>query len=106
MIAKITAFQRKCEKVAADIGIGVCFDAEEQRREAFEDDGTLHIARQGIRAMFDVSHGQSLEGKEQNEYTRKICAAMKIEVAENMLAEEGDEEESGHEGACPHCGRF
>lgn len=71
--------------------------------DVFEDDGTLHVIRHGIRACFDVGAGQSLSGYEQNQNTIKVIEHLGITSYNNkrVFVEETNEEDE----VCPHCGR-
>ena len=68
----------------------------------FEDDGTLHIARGGLRACFDVSTGQSGSAKEQNKKTAAVLTGLGMR---RLIGEALIEETSDDDDTCPHCGR-
>lgn len=96
-------FRKKCEKVAEEMGIEVDFhDDSPAKSDTYEDDGTLHIRRRGLRAAFDVSNGQALDGKSQNENTRKVLVALGMAalIGGQTMVDDVEEDE------CPHCGRM
>lgn len=101
---KESAFERRCNKAAEDVGVTVFFVLDEPTRPPFEDDGSLHVIHRGTRAIFDVGWGQSLEGKEQNEHTKKVLIALGMEksIGESTLVEEEEENDGDR---CPHRGR-
>jgi hypothetical protein len=96
--------RKNCEAVAGKLGLGVEFYEDGPRpADCLQDDGTLHVSNAaGFRACFDVSHGQSSDGKEQNECTRAVLTALGMEkkITDRVLVEE--EEKDAY---CPHCCR-
>lgn len=101
-----TAFERRCEKVAEETGVGVDFfgaKGDKYKSDVYEDDGNLHIFIRNEWACFNVGQGQTLEGKEQNENTRKVLTALGLEkhITNRSLVEEEEEEDD----CCHHCGR-
>lgn len=105
-MSKLTAWQKKCERVAKETGVDVFFCEESGPTEtrAFEDDGCLHVtkAKDQNRACFDI--GQDRPAKEQNERITKVLTALGMEksIAANLMDE--TEDEDGGE-SCPCCGR-
>lgn len=96
------SFQSKCEKVSEQLGIAVEFYLEGTGRYkrsagAFEDDGSLHVTRSGLRAAFDVGEGQSLSGKAQNKNTRAVMEALDVPVTDRVLVDEKDNEDGDDE---------
>jgi hypothetical protein len=104
-------FQRKVERVVKSLDIDdplVCHDSKDMKDDEYEDDGSLHIQRAGVRYVFDVSDGQSATGEEQNRQTRAIMEAlnMKRKITDRVLVEEGDENnDAEHECNCEYCTR-
>jgi hypothetical protein len=99
---KQSKFRSQCESVASNLGYELnWFDDVNRANNAFHDDGCLHIVRRGERACFDVSHGQSDSGLEQNRATREILGKLKLPVTDRCLTDEDDDEDE----CCPHCGR-
>ena len=89
------SFKKRCESVADQIGVTVDFFKDSHQQEPFEDDGNLHIVRNGLRACFDVGNGQSNTGKKQNVLSEHILAALGIKsyIRNRVLVEEDDEED-------------
>lgn len=104
--ATTKAFRKKCEAAASEVGVNVSFYENEAGNDQFGDDGYLHITKNGFRACFDVGHGQSLEGSEQNKNTRAVMnhLGMESKISDRVLVEETDEDED-EDDECPHCGR-
>ena len=73
----MTAFEKKCKAVADDIGIEVTFYPDNDRANAYEDDGALHVVRCGQRACFGV--GIADDPVEQTKNTRLVLTALKLE---------------------------
>jgi hypothetical protein len=99
-----TKFEIECQKIADTLNLGdVLFFADECKEPPFEDDGSLHVIKRGMRACFDVGDGQRRDGKSQNEFTRAVLTALKMErfINDRTLVEENDEDDE----TCPHCGR-
>lgn len=97
----MTKFETECRKVSENTGIDVMFFPDKGKSDLTQDDGTLHITKRGLRACFDVGRGQSATGKEQNERTRAILSALKMEdCINNRVLVDEDEDEN----VCPHCG--
>lgn len=96
---KQRAFKRKCERVADKFDNEVLFftdEYEEARADEFEavyDDGSLHIRRYGIRAVFELGEDRSIA--DQNANTRLIMEALNMKRKINdqvLLKEEPDDE--------------
>lgn len=105
MARKLTKFEESCLALSESTDIGVMFYRGEHFKvdDVFEDDGSLHIRRDGIRAVFDVGDNQNLGGHEQNTRTQRILDELKIEATATIrrsafVAEFEDED------CCPHCG--
>lgn len=98
----MTKFETECRKVSEATGIEVTFHPDKEKSDPVQDDGTLHITKRGLRACFDVGLGQGATGKYQNERTRAILSALKMEdcINDHVLVDEEDEDEN----VCPHCG--
>lgn len=90
MAKKLSKFQQQCINVSEETGIGVTLyhDERGEKDDAFEDDGTLHIRKRGIRACFNVVASSSLE---QNDDTREIMGLLRLEVSDSVLADETDD---------------
>ena len=106
MATKKTAFETRCKKASEETGVPYyCLHGETHlETKVFEDDGSLHIRRpDGTRAIFDVSLGQQLEPKEQNENTRKVLTALKIPgaISKRTIIDEDVESDD----VCPECRR-
>ncbi len=99
-------FRKRCLKVAEKLDLAVDFNDDPRADDTFEDDGTLHVLRGGLRACFDVSNGQTCEADMQNAWTRAVLTAlsMKRAITDRVLVDEGcgGGDESGE--YCPHCG--
>ncbi len=96
------AFRRKCLKVSESTGIEVSFCDDDRKQEPHEDDGTLHITKDGLRACFWVCSDVPAV---QNERAVEVMTAMKMEkkITDRVLVE--DDEDSNDLGdRCPHCG--
>lgn len=95
----MTKFEKQCNEVADlfDLGEVLFFPDKGRKHEVFEDDGTLHVVRRGQRACFDVSNGQNASARRQNEVTRKVLAALEIELSPKeeiyVFQKEDDQEE-------------
>lgn len=89
-VTKQNRFRNKAvavsRKVLDEQDVG--FYVEKRPDDAFEDDGTLHVIKYGIRAVFSI--GQDTPGRESNEKTRAILAAlgMKRKIGKNTLVAE------------------
>jgi hypothetical protein len=92
-------FKRKCQRVCDALGLDDPYfpdvEGEDFAPRVFEDDGTLHVVRNGMRVCFDVNND---EGSVQNERTRKVLGALNIKVTESALVKEYDQ------NVCPSCG--
>lgn len=105
MDSVMTAWQKNCERVAADANTSVYFPDSEvsEQTDCFEDDGALHIQIKGKhRACFHI--GQDTEPKEANELTREIMKGLGLEkkISDRVLIEETEDEGDDY---CSHCGR-
>lgn len=105
-----TKFERDCKAAEDALGISVYFpwSDEDKNTNVFEDDGCLHIHKQGIHACFGIDQDRPL--REQNERITKVLVFLKLEKwlkVPNILAseEECQLEEDEENGVCPHCGR-
>lgn len=103
----ISDWQKKCQKIADDLNLGVCFfeDGPNCPVDNFEDDGYLHIRKSyGQRACFDVGKDQSLSGAEQNENTKEVMKMLfgnnTKKINDRVLVDEYEETE-----LCPCCGQ-
>jgi hypothetical protein len=101
------AFRARCEDAGALVDSSVNFFTDANSPDAFEDDGNLHIRRYGLRAVFDVSHGQLSTPTEQNERTRTVFAYLGMEIKKpaRVLVEDPEEAEENGPAPCPRCGR-
>lgn len=90
---KKTKFQIVCEAVAETTDVGVMFVPDSTLSKPYEDDGTLHITKRGMRACFDVGRGQSLSGAEQNKRAVAVLSALGLPKTEDTMVdeEEGDD---------------
>lgn len=98
-------------KVLGD-DIAVEWEAKDEKDDAFEDDGNLHVTKHGLHVVFGF--GQDTPGKEANEKIRAILSAlgMKRRIGERTLVEEECEECDGegyttcdqyHDHPCGNC---
>lgn len=102
------AFKAKCI-LASEKALGcsrMYFYDDPRPDDVFEDDGNLHVRKDGVRACFDVNIGQDESGEEQNKKTRAVLEAlnMRSKITDRVLVEE-DEEEEEHSCDCEYCGR-
>lgn len=70
-------FRTRC--IVADEDVMFCTGDATTPDTEYEDDGYLHVRRFGVRAVFDVGCGQSLDAKEQNVNTRRIMEALGLD---------------------------
>lgn len=109
LIRRDETFKAKCIKSAKLAGLpepNFYIDQWVPLVDAFEDDGTLHIHIEAIRACFDVSNGQEDSGSEQNRKTRAVLEAMNMRRwIEAALVEQEDEGEEEHSCDCEYCTR-
>lgn len=100
------------ERVSADTDISVdCEPTDTRKTEAIEDDGALIIYKNGVRAVFDI--GQDRPLKEQNERIESVMKSLKMEKhigpmvlhdADDIQAEEDEDEKENGQYECPWCG--
>lgn len=86
-------WRQKCKKTKC---FSMFFPDSRPDRE-FEDDGALHVVRFGIRAVFDVSGGQSYSPHRQNMETRAVLRAMGIKRDGDMVLVDDPDTEAEHE---------
>jgi len=105
-------FRKRCNLAFSLIGAEPLYfnDGDSREDDAFEDDGSLHVRRNGLRACFDVSNGQSLDAAKQNAMTRLVMEALGLAKRDQPLpgrvaVEVPEEKEYGDEDCCPHCGK-
>ena len=92
-------FEIACKTAAAAADLDpeddLSFYDDGGRGNEFEDDGSLHVKRYGVRAVFDVSNGHQDSGVTQNFKTRAVLKALDIPVTDQVLTDEHDDDEDG-----------
>lgn len=104
-IADRHKFQAKVNRAVSKLGIDDPLwveDGKDKPDAEFEDDGSLHIRRAGLRAVFGVSNGQNASNAEQNKQTRAIMDALSMKRrTEYVLVGETEDDDCDQ---CPiHC---
>ncbi len=90
-------FRKLCEKIAEETGLEIDFYKEKGRKkDAFHDDGTLHVISRGVRACFWVGQDDNTRA---NERTRAVLKMLDIEPNDRTLLDETEDDD-----CCPHCG--
>ncbi len=97
-------FKKKCEKVSEDLDIPVVFYDDPRKTAAFEDDGYLHLVKNGVRACFDVANAQTYTAYQQNANTKAVLDALNFKEYTLQIVFVDDKEDE-EEDCCPECGR-
>jgi hypothetical protein len=97
-----TVFENRCNKAADDNDVIVEFIFDKGKKNAFYDDGSLHVVSgRGLRAVFDLDENAPAwtNGK-----IKSILPEIGYEkFIEWSLVEESDDDSDDDE-CCPHCG--
>lgn len=100
----MTKFEKDCRVIAERHGLDepLFWPVEGKTAEPFEDDGNLHVEKQGTHAAFGI--GQDISGAEYNRLARLVMTdlGMAKKINDRVLVEEEDDEDDER---CPCCGR-
>lgn len=103
---RIRNFRRRCIRAAEKACVGEVEFYEDKGGVfpncEFEDDGTLHIRRDGLRACFDVSNCQNDSAEVQDVKIKAVMKAMRLAVKPGFFGPHPIEEDKEF---CPHCGK-
>ncbi len=81
------------------VGVELSLFEDNGGDRSFEDDGAWHLARYGLRAVFNV---YSDSCKIQNDRVRALMARFRLKPEPADLLDESD---ALDDDDCPHCGR-